>query len=96
MPGSRSLTYEWGVTGVQTSATEAIRVGRGVCQDFAHIMIAGCRAAGIAARDVSGHLVGEGASHAWVEALVPNRPAPAGGRPRRGDPTDNRRRATGT
>jgi transglutaminase-like putative cysteine protease len=68
---SRSLIYEWGITGVQTSAAEAIRVGRGVCQDFAHIMIAACRAAGIAARYVSGHLVGEGGSHAWVEALVP-------------------------
>jgi transglutaminase-like putative cysteine protease len=73
---SRSLTYKSGVTDVQTSAAEAIRGGRGVCQDFAHIMIAACRAAGIAARYVSGHLVGEGGSHAWVEALVPdpNRP----------------------
>ena len=53
---SRSLTYESGVTDVQTSAAEAIRGGRGVCQDFAHIMIAACRAAGIAAatsRDTS-------------------------------------------
>jgi transglutaminase-like putative cysteine protease len=73
---SRSLAYEWGITDVQTSAAEAIRGGRGVCQDFAHIMIAACRAAGIAARYVSGHLAGEGGSHAWVEALVlhPDRP----------------------
>jgi transglutaminase-like putative cysteine protease len=68
---SRSLTYEWGVTEVGTSAAEAIRGGQGVCQDFAHIMIAACRAAGIAARYVSGHLVGEGGSHAWVETLLP-------------------------
>jgi transglutaminase-like putative cysteine protease len=67
---SRSLTYEWGTTDVGTTAAEAIRGGRGVCQDFAHVMIAACRAAGIAARYVSGHLVGEGGSHAWVETLL--------------------------
>ncbi len=67
----RSLTYEWGITGVRTTAAEALRGGRGVCQDFAHVMIAACRWAGIAARYVSGHLVGEGGSHAWVEALLP-------------------------
>jgi transglutaminase-like putative cysteine protease len=69
---NRALTYEWGPTDVQTSAAEAIRGGRGVCQDYAHVMIAACRAAGVAARYVSGHLVGEGGSHAWVEALVPH------------------------
>ncbi|HMG42029.1 MAG TPA: transglutaminase family protein [Acidimicrobiales bacterium] len=67
----RSLTYEWGITDVGTSAAAAIHGGRGVCQDFAHVMIAACRDAGIAARYVSGHLVGEGGSHAWVETLLP-------------------------
>jgi transglutaminase-like putative cysteine protease len=68
----RSLDYEWGITGVGTTASEALAGGRGVCQDFAHIMLAACRAAGVPARYVSGHLVGEGGSHAWVEVLHPH------------------------
>ena len=44
---------------------------RGVCQDYAHIMAALCRLHGIAARYVSGHLLGEGGTHAWVEVLLP-------------------------
>jgi transglutaminase-like putative cysteine protease len=87
---SRSLDYEWGITGVQTSAAEAIRGGQGVCQDFAHIMIAVCRAAGIAARYVSGHLVGEGGSHAWVEALVPDPDRPGEWAVEAWDPTHDR------
>jgi transglutaminase-like putative cysteine protease len=87
---SRSLTYEWGITDVQTSAADAIRGGRGVCQDFAHIMIAACRAAGIAARYVSGHLVGEGGSHAWVEALVPDPDRPGEWAVEAWDPTHDR------
>jgi transglutaminase-like putative cysteine protease len=87
---SRSLTYEWGITDVQTSAAEAIRGGRGVCQDFAHIMIAACRAAGIAARYVSGHLVGDGGSHAWVETLVPDPDHPGEWTVEAWDPTHDR------
>lgn len=68
----RSLTYEWGITGVHTTAAEALAGGRGVCQDYAHIMLAACRHAGIPARYVSGHLTGEGGSHAWVEVLHPH------------------------
>jgi transglutaminase-like putative cysteine protease len=68
----RALTYQWGITGVRTSAARALAGGRGVCQDYAHVMIAACRAAGIEARYVSGHLVGEGGSHAWVEVLLPH------------------------
>ena len=67
-----SLEYEWGITGVGTTASEALAAGRGVCQDYAHIMLAACRAAGIPARYVSGHLGGEGGSHAWVEVLYPH------------------------
>jgi transglutaminase-like putative cysteine protease len=87
---SRSLTYEWGVTDVQTSAADAMRAGRGVCQDFAHIMIAACRAAGIAARYVSGHLVGDGGSHAWVEALIPDPDHPGEWAVEAWDPTHDR------
>ena len=87
----RALTYEWGITGVATTAAEAIRGGRGVCQDYAHIMIAACRAAGLAARYVSGHLVGEGGSHAWVEALVPHPTRPGEWAVEAWDPTHDRR-----
>lgn len=68
----RAITYAFGVTGVRTSAAAAVAGGRGVCQDHAHIMLALCRAAGVPARYVSGHLVGEGGSHAWVEVVVPS------------------------
>ncbi len=67
----RVIAYEWGITGVRTTASQAVAAGRGVCQDYAHIMLAACRHAGIAARYVSGHLIGEGGSHAWVEVLHP-------------------------
>ena len=86
----RSLTYEWGITGVGTSAAAAIRGGRGVCQDFAHVMIAACRAAGIAARYVSGQLVGEGGSHAWVETLLPHPGRPGEWVVEAWDPTHDR------
>ena len=92
-----SIAYEWGVTGVHTTAGEALAGGRGVCQDYAHIMIAVCRLAGVPARYVSGHLTGEGGSHAWVEVLQPQPGGPSAcgeGAPRRWqgwDPTHNRR-----
>ena len=65
-------------TTVSTPPDEVMRLRRGVCQDFAHLMIAGCRAHGVPARYVSGYLetdppagaakrlVGADASHAWV------------------------------
>jgi transglutaminase-like putative cysteine protease len=65
-----ALTYQHGVTGVRTDAASALAGGKGVCQDYAHVMLALCRAAGLPARYVSGHLVGEGGSHAWVEVVV--------------------------
>jgi transglutaminase-like putative cysteine protease len=63
-----SMHYAKGVTDVGTTAAVAWSRRAGVCQDMAHVMVALCRLNGIAARYVSGHLVGEGASHAWVEA----------------------------
>jgi transglutaminase-like putative cysteine protease len=76
-----SMTYERGTTHVHTRADEALADGRGVCQDFAHVLIGLCRAHGVPARYVSGYLFdpnggngdGEpeaserGASHAWVD-----------------------------
>jgi transglutaminase-like putative cysteine protease len=67
------MTYTKDVTDVFTTAATAFAQGRGVCQDFAHISISLARAAGLSARYVSGHLLGEGATHAWVEFLVADR-----------------------
>jgi transglutaminase-like putative cysteine protease len=69
-------------TSVNTSALEALAQSRGVCQDFAHVMIGACRSLGLAARYVSGYLltqpppgqprlVGADASHAWVAVWCP-------------------------
>jgi transglutaminase-like putative cysteine protease len=65
-----AITYQIGVTGVQTPAGMALHLGKGVCQDYAHLMLAVLRLVGIPGRYVSGHLLGEGAPHAWVEVLV--------------------------
>ncbi|MGE3269654.1 MAG: transglutaminase domain-containing protein [Chloroflexota bacterium] len=67
---SQAINYQIGVTGVQTPAAMALHLGKGVCQDYAHMMLAVLRLLGVPARYVSGHLLGEGAPHAWVEALV--------------------------
>jgi transglutaminase-like putative cysteine protease len=68
---SQSMRYVKGVTSVDTTATEALALGQGMCQDYAHVMLAICHAANLPARYVSGHLLGEGGSHAWVEVLLP-------------------------
>jgi len=65
-----AISYAHGVTSVTTTAAEALAAGQGVCQDAAHVMIALCRAIGLPARYVSGHLLGEGGTHAWVEVIV--------------------------
>lgn len=62
--------YRLGVTAVTTPAAEAWAAGIGVCQDYAHCMLALCRLCGLPARYVSGHVLGEGGTHAWVEVLV--------------------------
>ena len=62
--------YRFGVTAVTTPAAEAWAAGIGVCQDYAHCMLALCRLCGLPARYVSGHVLGEGGTHAWVEVLV--------------------------
>jgi transglutaminase-like putative cysteine protease len=66
-----ALTYEHGVTSIRTTAAQALAGGRGVCQDSAHVMLAVCRLLGLPARYVSGHLLGQGGTHAWVEVVVP-------------------------
>jgi transglutaminase-like putative cysteine protease len=66
-----ALSYKHGVTDIHTMAAQALSLGRGVCQDFAHIMLTLCRLCELPARYVSGHLLGEGGTHAWVEVILP-------------------------
>jgi transglutaminase-like putative cysteine protease len=86
------FTYSPQATSVHTHMREVLNERRGVCQDFAHVMIALCRSIGIPALYVSGYLYngpretlrGAQASHAWCEVFVP-------GVGWRGlDPTNNR------
>ncbi len=71
-----AIGYVRGVTDIHTSAVQALALGQGVCQDYAHVMIALCHLCGLPARYVSGHLLGEGGTHAWVEVLVPSADQP--------------------
>ena len=73
--------YQVGITEVHSPIEDALKAKRGVCQDFAHIMIAVARSWGIPTRYVSGYLhhrqkgqhrSGDDASHAWVEAYLPS------------------------
>ena len=66
------FVYEKAVTNVTTTAEEAWQQGKGVCQDYAHILIALMHLANVPARYVTGMMVGEGFSHAWVEILSDN------------------------
>lgn len=61
------LTYQRGVTSNRTTAVETFVLRRGVCQDFAQLMIALCRSVGLRARYVNGLVLGQGETHAWVE-----------------------------
>lgn len=68
-----AVVWEHGVTTVDHDAAEALALGRGVCQDHAHLFLAVCRAAGVPARYVSGYFhTGESsvASHAWADAWL--------------------------
>ncbi len=66
------MTYAHGVTTVRTTAAEAFAQRQGVCQDYAHVLLAITRGLGLPSRYVSGQLLGTGGSHAWVEVLVPD------------------------
>ena len=96
------FTYESHSTEINTPAREALAQRKGVCQDFAHIMIACLRAYGVPARYVSGYLlthpapgqprlVGSDASHAWVSVYLPEpQNSAVAGRWCDFDPTNNR------
>jgi transglutaminase-like putative cysteine protease len=69
------FTYQPNVTNVDSTVGDLFRLGRGVCQDFAHLWLAVCRVLGIPARYVSGYIYpgelrGGQASHAWGEAWI--------------------------
>ncbi len=97
----RELRYESQSTDVHTPARQALRMRRGVCQDFAHILLACLRSQGLAARYVSGYLltqppegqarlIGSDASHAWVALWVPGQAQHASGGWLHLDPTNDR------
>ena len=76
------FAYDPGFTSVTTPVADVLNYRRGVCQDFAHLMIGCLRSLGLAARYVSGyletvpaagqeHVVGADASHAWASAYLP-------------------------
>ncbi len=78
----RDFAYDTQATGAETLATESFRLKRGVCQDFAHVMLAALRSRRVPARYVSGYLrtippegkerlQGADASHAWVSVWDP-------------------------
>jgi transglutaminase-like putative cysteine protease len=75
----RSFSYVKKSTAANSPIEHALRARQGVCQDFAHIMITLVRNARIPCRYVSGYLYqtsdtqppADGATHAWVEALLP-------------------------
>jgi len=79
----RDFRYDADSTEISTPVLEAFNARRGVCQDFAHVMVGGLRAMGLAARYVSGYLltqpppgrarlIGADASHAWVSVWCPS------------------------
>ena len=70
----RSLHYRPGATDAGTTVEQFLKLKDGVCQDFAHLMISVCRAAGIPARYVSGYFYAANepdlASHAWADVCL--------------------------
>lgn len=69
----RYLSYTPGSTQIETPASLVFAQRKGVCQDYAHLLIALCRHLGLPARYVNGFMEGTGVTHAWVELLEGNR-----------------------
>ncbi|RUO98681.1 transglutaminase family protein [Hyphomicrobium sp.] len=70
-----AIEYEIGATSAHTTADEALREGKGVCQDHAHVFIAAARSLGLASRYVSGYVLTganepSDANHAWAEVWL--------------------------
>jgi transglutaminase-like putative cysteine protease len=73
-----NFEYKKGVTNIETTVDEILKIKAGVCQDFAHLLLVMLQMTGIPARYVSGYICpgtdemrGTGATHAWVEAYIP-------------------------
>lgn len=73
-----NFIYTKGITNIATTIDEILELKKGVCQDFAHVLLQFLRTAGIPSRYVSGYICpnesglrGEGATHAWVEIYSP-------------------------
>ncbi|SHL37405.1 transglutaminase family protein [Flavobacterium saccharophilum] len=73
-----NFIYTKGITNIETTVDEILTLKKGVCQDFAHILLQLLRTAGIPSRYVSGYICpnesglrGEGATHAWIEIYTP-------------------------
>lgn len=71
-----AVAYEKGHTDAATTGEQALELGRGVCQDHAHVFIGAARLLGVPARYVSGYLLmdtgtAQDAGHAWAEVHVP-------------------------
>ena len=70
------MTFDTDPTHAATTAADAFKLRRGVCQDITHVFIAAARAAGVPARYVGGHffradgVTAQEAGHAWAEAYV--------------------------
>lgn len=63
------IEYTPRTTDVNTTAADVIATHKGVCQDYAHVMIGLCRMAKLPARYVCGFIQGTGETHAWVEVF---------------------------
>ena len=75
----KNFTYKKGVTNIETQVDEIWKLKAGVCQDFAHLLLYMMRLLKIPGRYISGYICpgtsewrGEGATHAWVEAWLPD------------------------
>ena len=72
---AEAIAYKPGTTSAQTTAAQALKAGKGVCQDHAHVFISAARAMGVPARYIVGYLFAEDGktteTHAWAEAFVP-------------------------
>lgn len=97
----RDFIYESKSTDINTPVLTALAQRKGVCQDFAHVMLGCCRSMGLAARYVSGYLltvpppgqarlIGSDASHAWISVYCPDETNNEQGFWFDFDPTNNR------
>ena len=70
-----AIAYKPSTTSTSTTAAQALKAGKGVCQDHAHVFVSAARSIGVPARYVVGYLLAQDTklteTHAWAEAWVP-------------------------